>query len=299
MTLCPGKEIILRKYLADQWDSAQEGAGFGFVSQALGHLQQEYGEPGAGAGLGGGWPGDTGAGAGAGYGGPAYDEVRSSQCGAVATSPAQVYEDPQQQHKGSTKLSPKHQIRSPIMEETESCVERALLSRGRQGSYSQLGSSLGGEHQLLQLSLADSRQYEGPEPQYAETKSSILRRRHSNAKLSNNSNNSTNSRRASQRQARRVASLSDLSSSRSTGQHQHQPPHSLRRRSSLSYDDLRCPHTSPHLTSPHLSLLYISTQGSRGDHVALQQPLHQEVLHVHRAVAQGEDRVQRLQRLQV
>ena len=51
---CPGKEIILRKYLADQWDSAQEGAGFGFVSQALGHLQQEYGEPGAGAGLGGG-----------------------------------------------------------------------------------------------------------------------------------------------------------------------------------------------------------------------------------------------------
>ena len=212
----------------------------------------------------------------------------------MATSPAQVYEDPQQQHKGSTKLSPKHQIRSPIMEETESCVERALLSRGRQGSYSQLGSSLGGEHQLLQLSLADSRQYEGPEPQYAETKSSILRRRHSNAKLSNNSNNSTNSRRASQRQARRVASLSDLSSSRSTGQHQHQPPHSLRRRSSLSYDDLRWPHTSP-----HLSLLYISTQGSRGDYVALQQPLHQEVLHVHRAVAQGEDRVQRLQRLQV
>ena len=55
MTLCPGKEIILRKYLADQWDSAQEGAGFGFVSQALGHLQQEYGEPGAGAGLGH-WP---------------------------------------------------------------------------------------------------------------------------------------------------------------------------------------------------------------------------------------------------
>ena len=162
-----------------------------------------------------------------------------------------MYEDPQQQHKGSTKLSPKHQIRSPIMEETESCVERALLSRGRQGSYSQLGSSLGGEHQLLQLSLADSRQYEGPEPQYAETKSSILRRRHSNAKLSNNSNNSTNSRRASQRQARRVASLSDLSSSRSTGQHQHQPPHSLRRRSSLSYDDLRCPHTSPHLSTLH------------------------------------------------
>ena len=104
--------------------------------------------------------------------------------------------------------------------------------------------------QVLQLSLADSRQYEGPEPQYAETKSSILRRRHSNAKLSNNSNNSTNSRRASQRQARRVASLSDLSSSRSTGQHQHQPPHSLRRRSSLSYDDLRCPthlHIPPNL----------------------------------------------------
>ena len=79
---CPGKEIILRKYLADQWDSAQEGAGFGFVSQALGHLQQEYGEPGAGAGLGGGWPGDTGPG----YGGPAYDEVSSGQCVTVATS---------------------------------------------------------------------------------------------------------------------------------------------------------------------------------------------------------------------
>ena len=154
--------------------------------------------------------------------------------------------------------------------------------------------------QVLQLSLADSRQYEGPEPQYAETKSSILRRRHSNAKLSNNSNNSnnsTNSRRASQRQARRVASLSDLSSSRSTGQHQHQPPHSLRRRSSLSYDDLRCPHTSIFLLT--CSSVHISTQGSRGEHVALQQPLHQEVLHVHRAVAQGEDRVQRLQRLQV
>ena len=146
MTLCPGKEIILRKYLADQWDSAQEGAGFGFVSQALGHLQQEYGEPGAGAGLGGGWPGDTGAG----YGGPAYDEVSSGQCVTVASSPVQVYEEPrpEQQHKGSSKLSPKHQIRSPIMEETESTVERALLSRGRQGSYSQLGSSLGGDHQV-------------------------------------------------------------------------------------------------------------------------------------------------------
>ena len=107
--------------------------------------------------------------------------------------------------------------------------------------------------QVLQLSLADSRQYEGPEPQYAETKSSILRRRHSNAKLSNNSSNSTNSRRASQRQARRVASLSDLSSSRSAGQHQHQPPHSLRRRSSLSYDDLRWP-THPHTS--HSSLYF-------------------------------------------
>ena len=68
----------------------------------------------------------------------------------VATSPVQVYEEPrpEQQHKGSSKLSPKHQIRSPIMEETESTVERALLSRGRQGSYSQLGSSLGGDHQV-------------------------------------------------------------------------------------------------------------------------------------------------------
>ena len=91
-------------------------------------------------------------------------------------------------------------------------------------------SSLG---ENLNLSLSGGR-YDGPEPQYTETKSSILRRRHSNAKLSSsqNSNQSTSVFDKLFRKKRRVNSMSDLTSSRSR-------PSNLRRRNSISYDDIQ------------------------------------------------------------
>lgn len=92
-------------------------------------------------------------------------------------------------------------IRTPIIEETESTVERELLSRDQSRRFrmsdsvqvrvemtssdcnkspflcDQDLSSLGDmSRDNLALSLTESRyRAEGPEPQYAETKSSILR----------------------------------------------------------------------------------------------------------------------------
>ena len=142
----------------------------------------------------------------------------------------------QKYSNGSYNRSPKHKIRTPIIEETDSIVERELMSRDqsrrfrRRSDSVQEMSSLG---ENLNLSLSGGR-YDGPEPQYTETKSSILRRRHSNAKLSSsqNSNQSTSVFDKLFRKKRRVNSMSDLTSSRSR-------PSNLRRRNSISYDDIQ------------------------------------------------------------
>ena len=254
-----GKNIILRKYLQDQadiTDGPNSDMRIGFVSQALGHLQQEYdsqhhdedpvhyyqqqreilrgGDRSHRSSL-------------------EYQDMRPPESERYHRDydRYQGYDyydvDTDYRHRsglgveqklsnGSTSRSPKHKIRTPIIEETESTVERELMSRDQSRRFRRSDSAqeLSTYGDQLNLSLSESR-YDGPEPQYAETKSSILRRRHSNAKLSNNSQNSGHSQSVFDRlyrRKRRVNSMSDLPSGRNY-------PSNLRRRNSLSYEDLR------------------------------------------------------------
>ena len=166
-----GKEIILRKYLQDQADNDMR---IGFVSQALGHLEHEY----------------NGHAGHAGHAGAVTDPVqhyhqqrellnkgdRSMRSSFEFPPEQQFYdtyrleEDHSQRHgklgldqkfsNGSMNRSPKHKIRTPIIEETESTVERELMSRDQsrrvRGVESvQDWSSFSGE--VLNLSLSDSR----------------------------------------------------------------------------------------------------------------------------------------------
>ena len=222
-----GKEIILRKYLQDQADHDMR---IGFVSQALGHLQQEFGDSSSSDPI------------------QHYHQQREllnrgdrSMRSSFEYPPDHYYDEAdypvpraklgleQKFSNSSMNRSPKHKIRTPIIEETESTVERELMSRDQSRHYRPGDSlphdwaSINGDN--LNLSLSDSR-YDGPEPQYAETKSSILRRRHSNAKLSNSSSDKSLKRK------RRFNSMTDLPSS--TRRYSN-----LRRRNSLSYEDLR------------------------------------------------------------
>ena len=263
-----GKEIILRKYLQDQADT-QDQLRMGFVSQALGHLQQELG---GGSGntagfdpvqfyqhqrerergergdrsqrsslledttdyhqrfhrLSGGYPGP-------GLEGAGYDseeEFRYRQYGGLVTG----FGDQKYSNASHASRSPKHQIRTPIIEETESTVERELISRDQSRRLRPLGSSQDvstiGEN--LNLSLSEGRLEAGPGqdpgPQYAETKSSILRRRNSKAKMTGSSGSLADIRGG--RRRRRVNSLSDLSSNRARNTN-------LKRRNSISYDDIQ------------------------------------------------------------
>ena len=258
-----GKEIILRKYLQDQADS-QDQLRMGFVSQALGHLQQELGGSQGNPGvldpvhfyqqqrerergergdrsqrssvledtdyhqrfhrLSGGYPSlDQ-----AGY--DSEEEFRYRHYGGLVTG----FGDQKYSNASHASRSPKHQIRTPIIEETESTVERELISRDQSRRLRPLGSSQDvstiGEN--LNLSLSEGR-YEGsqePGPQYAETKSSILRRRNSKAKMTNSTGSLAEVRGG--RRRRRVNSLSDLSSSRARNTN-------LARRNSISYDDIQ------------------------------------------------------------
>ena len=303
-----GKEIILRKYLQDQADTAvgvdSPDMRIGFVSQALGHLQQEFGGPSDPRGhlqqeygglanprghlqqeygghsekspsargqpdLGQYPPGSTidpvhyyqqqrsllhnaanerdgnrsfrssfeypeysardftmdihG-------GGDYYDSDEENYRNKNILPVEQKYSN------GSYNRSPKHKIRTPIIEETDSIIERELMSRDQSRRFRRRSDSvqdMSSVGENLNLSLSDGR-YDGPEPQYTETKSSILRRRHSNAKLSSsqNSNQSTSIFDKLFRKKRRVNSMSDLTSSRSR-------PSNLRRRNSMSYDDIQ------------------------------------------------------------
>ena len=165
-----GKEIILRKYLEDQAES-QDQLRIGFVHKALGHLQQEFGgshsdpvepvhfyqqqrellqarerQP------------DTD------YhqrfhrlsGYPGYDQTgydseedyKNRHYGGVVTG----YGDQKFSNASLASRSPKHKIRTPIIEETESTVERELISRDQSGRLRPLGSS-----ENLYLSLSDGR----------------------------------------------------------------------------------------------------------------------------------------------
>ena len=165
-----GKEIILRKYLEDQAES-QDQLRIGFVHQALGHLQQEFGgshsdpvepvhfyqqqrellqarerQP------------DTD------YhqrfhrlsGYPGYDQTgydseedyKNRHYGGVVSG----YGDQKYSNASLASRSPKHKIRTPIIEETESTVERELISRDQSGRLRPLGSS-----ENLNLSLSDGR----------------------------------------------------------------------------------------------------------------------------------------------
>ena len=165
-----GKEIILRKYLEDQAES-QDQLRIGFVHKALGHLQQEFGgshsdpvepvhfyqqqrellqarerQP------------DTD------YhqrfhrlsGYPGYDQTgydseedyKNRHYGGVVTG----YGDQKFSNASLASRSPKHKIRTPIIEETESTVERELISRDQSGRLRPLGSS-----ENLNLSLSDGR----------------------------------------------------------------------------------------------------------------------------------------------
>ena len=164
------KEIILRKYLEDQAES-QDQLRIGFVHKALGHLQQEFGgshsdpvepvhfyqqqrellqarerQP------------DTD------YhqrfhrlsGYPGYDQTgydseedyKNRHYGGVVTG----YGDQKFSNASLASRSPKHKIRTPIIEETESTVERELISRDQSGRLRPLGSS-----ENLNLSLSDGR----------------------------------------------------------------------------------------------------------------------------------------------
>ena len=165
-----GKEIILRKYLEDQAES-QDQLRIGFVHKALGHLQQEFGgshsdpvepvhfyqqqrellqarerQP------------DTD------YhqrfhrlsGYPGYDQTgydseedyKNRHYGGVVTG----YGDQKFSNASLASRSPKHKIRTPIIEETESTVERELISRDQSRRLRPLGSS-----ENLNLSLSDGR----------------------------------------------------------------------------------------------------------------------------------------------
>ena len=114
------------------------------------------------------------------------------------------------------------------MEETESTVELAM--RSRVGSRRLRREIQHDEVEELKLSLVTN--YETPEPQYTETKSSILRRRNSMAKLNNSGkfSDGVQERTARRKSRRRFSSLTDLSAKRNSN--------SRKRRNSISYDEI-------------------------------------------------------------
>ena len=138
-------------------------------------------------------------------------------------------------HSDEYDLTPKHKIQTPIIEETESTVEQELRSRGQSRRLKRYDSNqdVSNHSEELKLSLTD--QPDAPEPQYTETKSSILRRRNSKAKL--NSSGKFNDGPLSERtfkRRRKYNSLSDLTSVKKNNN-----PSSRRRRNSISNDDIQ------------------------------------------------------------
>ena len=72
-------------------------------------------------------------------------------------------------------LTPKHQIKTPIIEETESVLEAELL-RSRQSRRDKFKISYeNSDASVLRFKIRDDGD-ESPEPAYTETKASILRR---------------------------------------------------------------------------------------------------------------------------
>jgi len=138
-------------------------------------------------------------------------------------------------HSDEYDLTPKHKIQTPIIEETESTVEQELRSRGQSRRLKRYDSNqdVSNHSEELKLSLTD--QPDAPEPQYTETKSSILRRRNSKAKL--NSSGKFNDGPLSERtfkRRRKYNSLSDLTSVKKNNNSS-----SRRRRNSISNDDIQ------------------------------------------------------------
>ncbi len=82
-------------------------------------------------------------------------------------------------------LTPKHYIRTPILEETESNVEAELRSRHRSRENPRLRFWNEDPDVSLRFKIQDGRG-NSPEPAYAETKASILRRRTTLAKMTQN-----------------------------------------------------------------------------------------------------------------
>ena len=78
-------------------------------------------------------------------------------------------------------ITPKHYIRSPIIEETESNVEAELRSRDRARNSLRYKFWNHDPDVSLRFKIQDGRN--SPEPAYTETKASILRRRNTLAKL--------------------------------------------------------------------------------------------------------------------
>jgi len=138
-------------------------------------------------------------------------------------------------HSDDYDLTPKHKIRTPIIEETESTVEQELRSRGQSRRLQRYDSNQDISNQAEELKLSLTEQPDAPVPQYTETKSSILRRRNSKAKL--NSSGKLNDGPLSERtfkRRRKYNSLSDLTSVKKSSNLS-----SRRRRNSISNDDIQ------------------------------------------------------------
>jgi len=138
-------------------------------------------------------------------------------------------------HSDEYDLTPKHKIQTPIMEETESTVEQELRSRGQSRRLRRYDSNNEISNHAEELKLTLSGHQEAPEPQYTETKSSILRRRNSKAKL--NSNGKINDGPMSERQFKRRRKFNSLSDLTSVKKNAHQS--NKRRRNSISNDDIQ------------------------------------------------------------
>ena len=123
-------------------------------------------------------------------------------------------------HSDEYDLTPKHKIQTPIMEETESTVEQELRSRGQSRRLRRYDSNNEISNHAEELKLTLSGHQEAPEPQYTETKSSILRRRNSKAKL--NSNGKFNDGPMSERQFKRKRKFNSLSDLTSVKKNAHQ-----------------------------------------------------------------------------
>jgi hypothetical protein len=150
--------------------------------------------------------------------------------------------------EGEYERTPKHKIRTPIMEETESSVEQAMRSRvgsrrlrrdrmpGEEGGVEEEDGEEVEELNLSSTSAPDNYE-QTPEPQYTETKSSILRRRNSMAKLNHSGRfgDGGSDRQPRRRSRRRYASLTDLTSS----DKKKSSSRSRLRRNSISNDDIQ------------------------------------------------------------